>query len=105
MTRSGSRLSVPDHIQIMAGSLGFLTGSGLDFALFLLLDLDMPVKRVRKFKNEKTITGCQEKKCKKEGECGISADMREGPLMWQNRDTTLIGRRGRAPDAAKEKGP
>jgi hypothetical protein len=72
----------------------------------LLLDLDMPIKKVRKCKNEKTITGCQEKKCKKEGECGISADMREGPLMWPDRETrTLIGRRGRAPDAAEEGGP
>ncbi len=55
---------------------------------------------------KKTITGCQEKKCKKEGECGISADMREGPLMWPDRETrTLIDRRGRAPDAAEEGGP
>ncbi len=53
----------------------------------------------------KTITGCQEKKCKK-GECGISADMKEGPLMWPERETrTLIGRRGRAPDAAEDGGP
>jgi hypothetical protein len=55
---------------------------------------------------KKQLQGARKKKCKKEGECGISADMREGPLMWPDKETrTLIGRRGRAPDAAQGEDP